>query len=584
MNEQYRTHTCGELREEHIGQRAKLSGWVATFRNHGGVIFVDLRDHYGVTQLVLHDESMLKGVTRETVICVEGTIVARDAETYNPKLATGTVELRVETLTALSAAPAFLPFEVGGSDGVREEARLKYRYLDLRGPRMQRNLQFRARFIKALRESMEKLDFLEVHTPILMASSPEGARDYLVPSRKWKGKFYALPQAPQQFKQMLMLSGVDRYYQVAPCFRDEDARNDRLPGEFYQLDFEMAFATQDDVMEVAEIVLSDVFARFAPEGTTYISKPPFRRIPYREAMLRYGTDKPDLRNPLLIEDLTAFFSDVEFKPFRGRPVRGIKVPGCAAQSKSFFENMLKFAESIGMGGLGYVTVPEEGALKGPIAKFLSPEKQDALTGMFDAANTDVIFFICDRPAQCDKLAGQIRAELGTRLGLIDKTRFEFCFITDMPMFEIDEHTKKLGFSHNPFSMPQGGMEALLTREPLDILAWQYDMVLNGVELSSGAVRNHVPEIMEKAFETAGYTEEDLKTRFGALYGAFAHGAPPHAGMAWGIERLLMLLLGEESVRDVVAFPLNGNAQDALFGAPGDVTEAQLREVHIKIRN
>jgi len=583
MNDQYRTHTCGELREEHIGQRAKLSGWVATFRNHGGVIFVDLRDHYGVTQLVLHDESLLKGITRETVVCAEGTIVARDAETYNPKLATGTVELHVATLEALSMPPAFLPFEVGNSDGVREEARLRYRYLDLRGPRMQRNLKFRARFIKALRESMERLGFLEVHTPILMASSPEGARDYLVPSRKWKGKFYALPQAPQQFKQMLMLSGVDRYYQVAPCFRDEDARNDRLPGEFYQLDFEMAFATQDDVMAVAETVLFDVFTRFAAPETTYISKPPFRRIPYREAMLRYGSDKPDLRNPLLIEDLSAFFADVEFKPFRGRPVRGINAPGCAGLPKSFFEQMLKFAESIGMGGLGYISVAEDGELKGPIVKFLSGEKQARLLEIMGMQNGDTVFFICDRPVLCDKLAGMIRNELGSRLDLVDKTRFEFCFVTDMPMFEIDEHTKKLDFSHNPFSMPQGGLEALLAQDPLDILAWQYDMVLNGCELSSGAVRNHVPEIMEKAFETAGYTEEDLRTRFGALYGAFAHGAPPHAGMAWGIERLLMLLLGEESVRDVVAFPLNGSAQDALFGAPSEVSEAQLRDVHIKIR-
>jgi len=583
MNEQYRTHTCGELREEHIGQRAKLSGWVATFRNHGGVIFVDLRDHYGVTQVVLHDESLLKGVTRETVVCAEGVIVARDAETYNPKLATGTVELHAETLTALSMPPAFLPFEVGSSDGVREEARLKYRYLDLRGPRMQGNLKFRAEFIKALRENMENLGFLEVHTPILTASSPEGARDYLVPSRKFKGRFYALPQAPQQFKQMLMLSGVDRYYQIAPCFRDEDSRNDRLPGEFYQLDFEMAFATQDDVLEIGEKVITKVFERFAPEGTAYISPAPFRRIPYREAMLRYGSDKPDLRNPLLIEDLTEFFTDVEFKPFRGKYVRGINVPGCAARPKSFFEQMLKFAEGIGMGGLGYITVTEEGELKGPIVKFLSEEKQAGLLKIMGMKNSDTVFFICDRPMLCDKLAGQIRMELGRRLNLIDKTRFEFCYITDMPMFEIDEHTRQLGFSHNPFSMPQGGLEALQTQEPLDILAWQYDMVLNGYELSSGAVRNHIPEVMIKAFETAGYTEDDLKQRFNALYSAFQHGAPPHAGMAWGIERLLMILLDEESIRDVVAFPLNGSAQDALTGAPGEVSEAQLRDVHIRIR-
>jgi len=590
MNEQYRTHTCGELREEHIGQRAKLSGWVATFRNHGGVIFVDLRDHYGITQVVLHDESLLKGITRETVICAEGVIVARDAETYNPKLATGMVELHAETLTALGMPPAFLPFEVGNSDGMREEARLKYRYLDLRGPRMQGNLKFRAQFIKALRENMENLGFLEVHTPILTASSPEGARDYLVPSRKFKGKFYALPQAPQQFKQMLMLSGVDRYYQIAPCFRDEDSRNDRLPGEFYQLDFEMSFATQDDVLEIGEKVITKVFERFAPEGTTYISPAPFRRIPYREAMLRYGSDKPDLRNPLLIEDLTDFFADVEFKPFRGRPVRGIKVN--TQQPKSFFEQMLKFAEGIGMQGLGYITqtpaqvdgTDNAFGLKGPITKFLSQEKTREFRELFNLQDWDTVFFICDRPGLCDKLAGQIRMELGRRLELIDETRFEFCYITDMPMFEIDEHTRQPGFSHNPFSMPQGGLEALQTQEPLDILAWQYDMVLNGYELSSGAVRNHIPEVMVKAFETAGYTEEDLKRRFNALYSAFQHGAPPHAGMAWGIERLLMILLDEESIRDVVAFPLNGSAQDVLMGAPCEVSEAQLRDVHIKIRN
>ena len=584
MNEQYRTHTCGELREEHIGQRAMLSGWVATFRNHGGVIFVDLRDHYGVTQLVLHDDSLLKGITRETVVRAEGTVVARDAETYNPKLATGMIELHASSLTPLSMAPAFLPFEVGASDSVREEARLKYRYLDLRGPRMQSNLKFRADFIRALRENMEALGFLEVHTPILTASSPEGARDYLVPSRKFKGRFYALPQAPQLFKQMLMLSGVDRYYQVAPCFRDEDSRNDRLPGEFYQLDCEMSFAAQEDVLAVGERVITKVFERFAPEGTTYITKPPFRRIPYREAMLRYGTDKPDLRNPLLIEDLTEFFADVEFKPFQGRPVRGINAPGCAKQSKSFFEQMLKYAEGIGMQGLGYISITKEGELKGPIVKFLREEKQRELLKIFGMKNTDTVFFICDRPKLCDRLAGQIRMELGRRLDLINSTRFEFCYITDMPMYELDEQTKKLDFSHNPFSMPQGGMEALATQEPLEVLAWQYDMALNGYELSSGAVRNHVLEIMVKAFELAGYSEADLKARFGAMYTAFQHGAPPHAGMAWGIERLLMILLGEDSIRDVVAFPLNGSAQDALMGAPGEVTEAQLRDVHIKIRN
>jgi aspartyl-tRNA synthetase len=572
------------LRKEHIGRRAKLSGWVATLRNHGGVIFVDLRDHYGMTQLVLHDDRLLEGVTRETVIRAEGVVVARDAETYNPRLATGTVELQVDAVERLSMAPVSLPFEVGSSDGVREEMRLKYRYLDLRGPHMQNNLRFRAQFVRALRENMEELGFLEVHTPSLTASSPEGARDYLVPSRKFKGRFYALPQAPQQFKQMLMLSGVDRYYQIAPCFRDEDSRNDRLPGEFYQLDFEMAFASQDDVLAVGERVITKVFERFAPEGTTYVSPAPFRRIPYREAMLRYGSDKPDLRNPLLIEDLSAFFADVEFQPFRGRPVRGVNAPGCARQSKSFFEQLLKFAEGIGMGGLGYISVTGEGELRGPIVKYLNEAKQARLLELMGMKNGDTVFFVCDRPGLCDKLAGQIRMELGRRLNLIDNTRFEFCYVTDMPMFELDEQTRRLGFSHNPFSMPQGGLESLRAQDPLDILAWQYDMVLNGYELSSGAVRNHVPEVMSKAFELAGYTEEDLKRRFNALYSAFRHGAPPHAGMAWGIERLLMILLGEESIRDVVAFPLNGSAQDALMGAPGEATEQQLREAHIRVRS
>jgi len=579
----YRTHTCGELRESDIGARAMLSGWAETFRNHGGVIFVDLRDHYGVTQLVLHDGSLLEGVTRETVIRAAGTVVARDAETYNPKIATGTVELSVERVEILSCAPAYLPFEVGNSDGVREEARLKHRYLDLRGPRMQRNLRTRAELIRALRENMEKLGFLEVQTPILTASSPEGARDYLVPSRKFKGRFYALPQAPQVFKQLLMLSGVDRYYQIAPCFRDEDARNDRSPTEFYQLDFEMAFATQEDVFCVAESVLYDVFSRFAPGHVTDITKPPFPRITYREAMLRYGSDKPDLRNPLIIQDLTEFFADVEFKPFRGKPVRGIAVPGCAKQSKSFFEQMLQFATGIGMQGLGYISVLED-ELKGPIVKFLSGEKQQALLDRMGMGVTDTVFFISDRPGACDKLAGQIRSELGRLLDLIDKNRFAFCFITDFPMYEIDAETKKIGFTHNPFSMPQGGLEALLTRDPLDILAYQYDVVVNGYELASGAVRNHMPDIMLKAFEIAGYGEEELKRRFGALYTAFQHGAPPHAGMAPGLDRILMLLLEEDSIREVTAFPMNGNAQDLLLGAPSEVTERQLREVHIKVRN
>ena len=580
MNEQYRTHTCGELREEHIGQRAMLSGWAAAMRNHGGVLFIDLRDHYGVTQVVLHDEALLKGISRETVVRVEGAVVARDAETYNPKLATGTVEVQAETLEALGSPALPLPFEIGTAE-TREEVRLGYRYLDLRGAHMQRNLKFRAALIRAMRAKMEAMGFLDVQTPILSASSPEGARDYLVPSRRHKGKFYALPQAPQIFKQLLMLSGVDRYYQFAPCFRDEDARNDRHPGEFYQIDFEMSFASQEDVLCVAETLMRALCEEFAPAGST-ITPAPFPRIPYKEAMLRYGSDKPDLRNPLIIRNLTGFFAGVGFKPFTGRPVRGINVPGCGLQSKRFFDEMLTFALSIGMQGLGYISVMEDGELKGPIVKFLNEEKQRELLEIFGMRRTDTVFFICDRPQVCDKLAGQIRCELGQRLGLIDKTRFEFCFVTDFPMYELDEN-RRPAFTHNPFSMPQGGLAALETRDPLEILAWQYDLVLNGSEISSGAVRNHMPEVMAKAFAIAGYSEEELQKRFGALYTAFRYGAPPHAGMGLGFERILMLLLGEESIRDVLAFPLNGSAQDTMLGAPGEVTEQQLRETHIRLR-
>ncbi|MDR0531046.1 MAG: aspartate--tRNA ligase [Oscillospiraceae bacterium] len=579
MHEPYRTHTCGELREEQIGQRVRLSGWAAVFRNHGGVIFIDLRDYYGVTQVVLHNEALLRGITRETVVAVEGVVVARGEETYNPKLATGTVEVHADSLVPLGSPALPLPFEIGGA-GTREEVRLKHRYLDLRGPRMQRNLQLRAKLLKAVRAHMESMGFLEVQTPILTASSPEGARDFLVPSRKWKGKFYALPQAPQQFKQLLMLSGVDRYYQIAPCFRDEDARNDRHPGEFYQIDFEMAFASQEDVLRTAETLLCGIFEEFAPDKKI---ERRFPRIPYKEAMLRYGSDKPDLRNPLVIQDLTAFFADAAFKPFQGKPVRGINAPGCAKQSRSFFEQMLQYAQSIGMQGLGYISVAEDGGLKGPIVKHLSEEKQRELLAMFEMQRTDTVFFICDRPQICDKLAGQIRSELGRRLELIDESRCAFCFVTDFPMYELDEQ-KQPAFTHNPFSMPQGGLEALETQNPTEILAWQFDLVLNGVELSSGAVRNHIPEIMTRAFALAGYSEDELKRRFGALYTAFHYGAPPHAGMGLGFERIMMMLLGEESIREVLAFPLNGNAQDAMLGAPGDVTEIQLREAHIKIRN
>ena len=573
-----RTHNCNELRGNNIGQKATLAGWVDTIRDHGGVKFLDLRDQNGVTQVVFHDDSMLDGVNRETVIAVTGVIEARDEDNVNPKLDTGTVELSAETITVLGPSRSVLPFEIRESTATREEVRLKYRFLDLRNPEIHKNIVLRARVISFLRRRMEELGFLEIQTPILTASSPEGARDYLVPSRKHKGKFYALPQAPQQFKQMLMASGFDKYFQIAPCFRDEDARGDRSPGEFYQLDFELAFAEQEDVLTVAETVLYDAFSEFCDQR---VSKPPFRRITYADAMLSYGTDKPDLRNPLVICDLTEFFRNVEFAAFKNKPVRGI-VADCAGRPRSFFDNSLKYATSIGMKGLGYITL-SEGAFKGPIEKFLSAEQKEYLIGHCGIGEGQTLFFVSDAPAAVDKLAGLIRTWLGENLGVVDKDAFEFCFIVDFPMYERDPETNAVCFTHNPFSMPQGGLQALETMNPLDIMAYQYDVVCNGVELSSGAVRNHSPEIMKKAFQIAGYSEEELEKRFGALYTAFQYGAPPHAGMAPGIDRMVMLLAGEETIRDVIAFPLNGNAQDLLMGAPCEVTEHQLREVHIKVR-
>ena len=575
----YRTHNCGELTLSDLGGTVSLAGWVDTIRDHGGVAFVDLRDQYGVTQTVFHDEALLARLHKESVVSVTGRVVKRDAETVNPKIPTGQLEVHVETLEVLGACENTLPFEVADSTATREDVRLQYRFLDLRNPKVHENILFRAQVVRFLREKMESLGFPEINTPILTCSSPEGARDYIIPSRKHEGKFYALPQAPQQFKQLLMVSGFDKYFQIAPCFRDEDARADRSPGEFYQLDFEMAFATQEDVFAVAEDVLYDTFEKFG--GGKPVSPAPFLRIPYKEAMLRFGTDKPDLRNPLRIVDLTDFFADVDFKPFKGRPVRGIAAPA-GKQSKSFFEKMLAFAESIGMKGLGYLTVLEDGSYKGPIAKFLSDEKQQSLKADLDLHTDDTLFFISDAPKVVDTLAGQIRTALGERLGLIDEDRFELCFITDFPMYERDEDGKLI-FTHNPFSMPQGELAALETQDPLDILAYQYDIVCNGVELSSGAVRNHRPDVMLKAFELAGYPAEEVERRFGALFKAFHYGAPPHAGMAPGVDRMLMLLKGEENIREVIAFPMNANAQDLLLGAPNTVSEQQLREVHIKLR-
>ncbi len=573
-----RTHNCNELRLENIGETVTLCGWVDTVRDHGGVIFVDLRDHYGVTQVVLHDDRLLENVSKETVISVTGSVTRRDEETVNPKLDTGLVEVHTDKLEILGPCPGVLPFEISESTQTREDIRLKYRYLDLRNPEIHKNIVLRAKVLSFLRSQMEEQGFLEIQTPILTASSPEGARDYLVPSRKHKGKFYALPQAPQQFKQLLMTAGFDRYFQIAPCFRDEDARQDRSPGEFYQLDFEMSFATQEDVFAVAEQVVYNTFTKFTDKA---VSKPPFRRIPFAESMLKYGSDKPDLRNPLEICDLSAFFADVDFPIFKGRPVRGI-VADCAGQSRKFFEDSLKFAMSIGMKGLGYLTLTE-GEYKGPIAKFLNDAQKVQLAEITGIKEGETVFFICDSIAAVNRLAGEIRNWLGNELGIVKKDTYEFCFIVDFPMYEFNPETKKIDFTHNPFSMPQGGLEALNTKDPLDILAYQYDIVCNGVELSSGAVRNHNPEIMRRAFEIAGYGGEDVKKKFGALYTAFSFGAPPHAGMAPGVDRMIMLIAGEETIRDVIAFPLNGNAQDVMMGAPGDVTEIQLRDVHIRVR-
>jgi len=576
----YRTHTCGELREEHVGKTVKLSGWVETIRDHGGVTFFDLRDQYGITQIVLHDENTVAKISKESVITVSGAVKKRDAETVNPKIETGTVEVHAETIDVQSKAVRVLPFEISESKNTREEVRLRHRFLDLRNPDVKKNILLRAKVIAFLRTKMEELGFTEIQTPILTSSSPEGARDYLVPSRKHHGKFYALPQAPQIFKQLLMVSGFDRYFQIAPCFRDEDARADRSPGEFYQLDFEMSFAEQEDVLRVAETVLHDVFTTFSNKT---VSPAPFRRIPYAEAMLKYGTDKPDLRNPLVIEDLTDFFADVDFVPFKNILVRGIVAEGAALQPKSFFEKMLAFATEIGMKGLGYISVLQDNSLKGPIVKFLSEEKQAALRKNLSLKQNDTLFFIADAPKAVDGLAGLIRTALGDQLNLINRNKFELCFIVDFPMYGKNEETGVIEFTHNPFSMPQGGLQALETKNPLDILAWQYDIVCNGCELSSGAVRNHLPEVMVKAFEIAGYTQADIEKKFSALFNAFHYGAPPHAGMAPGIDRIVMLLAEEENIREVVAFPMNGNAQDLLMEAPCEVSEQQLREVHIRVR-
>ena len=577
---QYRTVTCGELREENIGQEVRVAGWVENIRDHGGVMFLDIRDQYGVLQVVVHNDELLKGINKECTVTLSGKVVKRDEETINSKIATGYVEVHTDDITVLGKCKNALPFEVATSTNTSEEVRLKYRFLDLRNQKVHNNIMLRSQIITFLRAKMNEMGFNEIQTPILSTSSPEGARDYLIPSRKHKGKFYALPQAPQIFKQLLMVSGFDRYFQIAPCFRDEDARADRSPGEFYQLDFEMAFATQEDVFAVAEEVLYETFTKFTDKE---VSKPPFVRIPYAESMLKYGTDKPDLRNPLAIVEISDMFEETDFKPFLKKTVRSINVPGAAKQSKSWFKKMEEFALSIGMKGLGYVKVRDDMTFDGPIDKFLKEGDREELIKRNNSNAGDVIYFIADTEKDAPKLAGQIRTEVATRLDLIDKSKFEMCFIVDFPMYEHDETTGQVIFTHNPFSMPQGGMDSLLHKNPDDILAYQYDIVCNGVELSSGAVRNHDLDIMIKAFEIAGYTEDELKSKFSALYNAFQYGAPPHAGMAPGVDRMIMLITEEENIREVIAFPMNSNAQDLLLGSPGEVTEQQLREVHIKLR-
>ncbi len=581
MSDLYRSKTMNQVSENDIGKEMKLAGWVENIRDHGGVSFVDLRDMYGVVQVVFRDTQLLKGIRKEQCISVAGVIMQRDEETYNPKIATGTVELEAHEVNILGKVYRDLPFEVPTSKEIREDVRLKYRYLDLRNQKVKDNILFRSNVITYLRQKMNDMGFVEIQTPILCASSPEGARDYIVPSRVHKGKFYALPQAPQQFKQLLMASGFDKYFQIAPCFRDEDARADRSPGEFYQLDFEMSFATQEDVFAVGEEVLTSTFEKFAPEGYE-VTKAPFPIISYKQAMLEFGSDKPDLRNPLRIIDVTEFFQRCTFKPFHGKTVRALKVH--ANLSKGFHEKLLKFAQSIGMKGLGYLEVNEDMSYKGPIDKFIPDDMKAELAQQAGLVSGDVIFFIADTEEAASKYAGQIRNELGARLDLIEKNAYRFCYVNDFPMYELDEETKQIGFTHNPFSMPQGGLEALNTKDPLDILAYQYDIVCNGIELSSGAVRNHDIDIMVKAFDIAGYDEETLKAKFGALYNAFQFGAPPHAGMAPGVDRMIMLLRNEENIREVIAFPMNSTAQDLMTGAPNEVSEKQLREAHIKVRD
>ncbi len=587
---QYRSHTCGELRKSDAGSTVRLSGWVHNQREHSGVLFIDLRDHYGITQLVVHADSpnskKMADLAKETVIRIDGTVVARDEKYLNPKMSTGEIEVSVssfEVLGPMHGSEEFegrLPFSVFPEDDTPEEVRLKYRFLDLRRSKLHANIVLRSKVISSIRRRMTDLGFLEYSTPILTSSSPEGARDYLVPSRVHPGKFYALPQAPQQFKQLLMVSGFDRYFQIAPCFRDEDARADRSPGEFYQLDLEMSFVTQDDVFAAMEKLFTGLFPEFRPDKK--MTPAPFPRIPYAEAMLKYGSDKPDLRIPLEIVDLTESLGKGQIPFFAGKTVRALAAPNCADKSRKFFDTLDEKAKADGLGGLAWVTVQKDGTFKGSLSKFMTPEVAPWVMGKCNAEPGYAIFFAADTDVnKLSKVLGGVRVQLGNELGLVEKDVYRFCWIVDFPMYELDEEGK-VAFSHNPFSMPQGGLEALNTMYPLDIKAFQYDIVCNGVELSSGAIRNHRPDIMYKAFTIAGYTEDDVNKRFGGMINAFKLGAPPHGGIAPGVDRIVMLLAEEKNIREVIAFPMNQRAQDLMMGAPSEVLPKQLKELHLKI--
>jgi aspartyl-tRNA synthetase len=582
----YRTHTCGELRKADLGAHVSISGWIHNRRDHGGVLFIDLRDHYGITQVVIRPETEFQydvaHLHKESVIRFEGDIILRDEENINPAMDTGDVELEVTSYEILSACES-LPFSIFPEEDAPEETRLTYRYLDLRKKKLHDTIMLRSKIITSIRKRMTDLEFNEFQTPILTSSSPEGARDYLVPSRIHPGKFYALPQAPQQFKQLVMMAGFDRYFQIAPCFRDEDARADRSPGEFYQLDIEMSFVTQEDIFQVVESVMSPLFAEFS-DWT--IEATPFPRIPYRDAMLKYGTDKPDLRNPIEIRDVTEVFKGSEFRAFtgaieKGAVVRALPVSSISGKPRSFFDRLVGHAQSIGAKGLAYL-VWNGGNIKGPIAKFLSEEKIAAIVEQCGVEDGDVVFFVCDQPESAARIAGDIRTKLGVDLELLEKDVYRFCWIVDFPMFEKSPETGNIEFSHNPFSMPQGGMEALETKDPLDILAYQYDIVCNGTELSSGAIRNHKPEIMYKAFDLAGYDKSVVDDKFPALINAFRYGAPPHGGIAPGVDRMIMLILDEPNLREVITFPMNQRAQDLMMNAPNEVFDKQTEELHIKV--